>query len=76
MHGASLTPQKSGDEIFFKKYGQARGEKSKKCEGGVFHRRDWSQFNSKKIGFYSEKLFNKYFTSLFLMLHGGQISDL
>ena len=27
-----------------KKYGQARGEKSKKCEGGVFHRQDWSQF--------------------------------
>ena len=45
MHGASLTPQKSGDEKKFKKYGQARGEKSKKCEGGVFHRQDWSQFN-------------------------------
>ena len=43
MHGASLTPQKSGDD-FFKKYGHARGEKSKKCEGGVFHRQDWSQF--------------------------------
>jgi len=27
-----------------KKYGNARGEKSKKCEGGVFHRQDWSQF--------------------------------
>ena len=90
MHGASLTPQKSGDENFFKKYGQARGEKSKwkkKCEGGVFHRQDWSQFNplakrnsfcktnickkhpliAKKMGFYSEKLFKKYFTSLFLM---------
>ena len=96
MHGASLTPQKSGDEKKLKKYGQARGEKSKKCEGGVFHRQDWSQFNplakriffcktnicekqpliAKKMGFYSEKLFNKYFTSLFLMLHGGQISDL
>ena len=41
MHGASLTPQKSGDEKKLKikkKYGQARGEKSKKCEGGVFHR--------------------------------------
>ena len=45
MHGASLTPQKSGDEKKLKKYGQARGEKSKKCEGGVFHRQDWSQFN-------------------------------
>ena len=48
LHGASLTPQKSGDEKKFKKYGQARGEKSKKCEkceGGVFHRQDWSQFN-------------------------------
>ena len=44
MHGASLTPQKSGDEKKLKKYGQARGEKSKKCEGGVFHRQDWSQF--------------------------------
>ena len=53
MHGASLTPQKSGDEFFFKKYGQARGEKSKKCEGGVFYRRDWSQFNplAKRIFF-------------------------
>ena len=45
MHGASLTPQKSGDEKKLKKYGQARGEKSKKCEGGVFHRQDWSQLN-------------------------------
>ena len=44
LHGASLTPQKSGDEKKLKKYGQARGEKSKKCEGGVFHRQDWSQF--------------------------------
>ena len=43
MHGASLTPQKSGDENF-KKYGHARGEKSKKCEGGIFHGQDWSQF--------------------------------
>ena len=36
-----------------KKYGQARGEKSKKCEGGVFHRQDWSQFNplAKRIFF-------------------------
>ena len=53
LHGASLTPQKSGDENFFKKYGQARGEKSKKCEGGVFHRQEWSQFNplAKRIFF-------------------------
>ena len=53
LHGASLTPQKSGDEIFFKKYGQARGKRSKKCEGGVFHRQDWSQFNplAKRIFF-------------------------
>ena len=44
LHGASLTPQKSGDQKKKKKYGNARGEKSKKCEGGVFHRQDWSQF--------------------------------
>ena len=38
LHGASLTPQKSGDEKKFKKYGQARGEKSKwkKNVKGVF----------------------------------------
>ena len=78
------------------KQGEKKAKKSKKCEGGVFHRQDWSQFNplakrnsfcktnicekhpliAKKMGFYSEKLFKKYFTSLFLMLHGGQISDL
>ena len=29
---------------FFKKNLHASGEKSKKREGGVFHRQDWSQF--------------------------------
>ena len=41
MHGASLTPQKSGDEKKFKKYGQARGEKRKKMGG--FHRQNGRQ---------------------------------
>ena len=45
MHGASLTPQKSGDEKKLKKYGQARGEKSKKCEGGVFHKCSKSKYH-------------------------------
>ena len=36
MHGASLTPQKSGDEKKLKKYGQARGEKSKNVKGVFF----------------------------------------
>ena len=52
MHGASLTPQKSGDEKNLKNMDK-QGEKSKKCEGGVFHRQDWSQFNplAKRIFF-------------------------
>ena len=62
LHGASLTPQKSGDEIFFKKYGQARGKRSKKCEGGVFHRQDWSQFNplAKRIFFCKTNICEKH----------------
>ena len=62
MHGASLTPQKSGDEKKLKKYGQARGEKSKKCEGGVFHRQDWSQFNplAKRIFFCKTNICEKH----------------
>ena len=62
LHGASLTPQKSGDEKKFKKYGQARGEKSKKCEGGVFHRQDWSQFNplAKRIFFCKTNICEKH----------------
>ena len=69
MHGASLTPQKSGDEKKLKNMDK-QGEKKAKHVKGVF-------FTDKTgLNFYSEKLFNKYFTSLFLMLHGGQISDL
>ena len=48
MHGASLTPQKSGDEKNLKymdKQGEKKASGKKKCEGGVFHRQDWSQFN-------------------------------
>ena len=60
MHGASLTPQKSGDEKKFKKYGQARGKRSKKCEGGVFHRQDWSQFKPlAKINLFVKQTFVK-----------------
>jgi len=59
LHGASLTPQKSGDEIL-KKYGHSRGEKSEKCEGGVFHRQDWSQFKPlAKIIFFVKQTFVK-----------------
>ena len=36
MHGASLTPQKSGDEKKIKKYGQARGKKAKNVKGVFF----------------------------------------
>ena len=46
MHVASLTPQKSGDDFFFKKLHARTGKKAKKLEGGVFHRQDWSQFKS------------------------------
>ena len=62
LHGASLTPQKSGDEKKFKKYGQARGKRSKKCEGGVFHRQDWSQFNplAKRIFFCKTNICEKH----------------
>ena len=62
MHGASLTSQKSGDEKILKKYGHARGEKSKKCEGGVFHRQDWSQFNplAKRIFFCKTNICEKH----------------
>ena len=44
LHEGFLTPQEWGDEIFFKKIYMQAGKKSKKREGGVFHRQDWSQF--------------------------------
>ena len=39
-----------------------QGEKSKKCEGGVFHRQDWSQFNplAKRIFFCKTNICEKH----------------
>ena len=45
MHGPFLTPQKSEDEKVFKNVGMQKGEKSKKREGGVFHRQNGYQKN-------------------------------
>ena len=43
LRGPFLTPQKSGDEKVFKNVGMQRGGKSKKREGGVFHRQNGCQ---------------------------------
>ena len=45
LHGPFLTPQKSEDGKVFKNVGMQRGEKSKKREGGVFHRQNGYQKN-------------------------------
>ena len=61
LHGASLTPQKSGVEKKFKKYGQARG-KTQTIWRGCFHRQDWSQFNplAKRIFFCKTNICEKH----------------
>ena len=45
LHGPFLTPQKSEDGKVFKNVGMQRGGKSKKREGGVFHRQNGYQKN-------------------------------
>ena len=59
LHGASLTPQKSGDEKI-KKYGNARGEKAKNVKGVFFTDKTGLNLNlSQKEIFFVKQTFVK-----------------